>query len=66
MRFHEVTYGENLASIARDYYGIGDTRHALFIWQHNRDIIPNPNQVFAGQRILIPYHPGELRRLTRA
>jgi hypothetical protein len=44
IRTHCVRAGETLTTIARHYYGPScSERHALFIWQHNRDVMESPN-----------------------
>ena len=53
IRYHRVQWGETLATLAKLYYD--DGKLAVFIYQHNREAIVNPNNIYPGQRILIPY-----------
>ena len=52
-RYHRVQWGETLATLAKLYYE--DGKLAVFIYQHNREIISNPNNIYPGQLICIPY-----------
>lgn len=58
LRMHRVEPGETLASLAKYYYGDGCTKYALVIWQHNRDIVADPNQIYPGQELAIPHLAG--------
>ncbi len=52
-RYHHVARGETLTTIARDYYGHG--AYWRTIYEANpREIIPSPNALRSGVRILIP------------
>ena len=53
MRYHRVQWGETLATVAKLYYN--DGKLAVFIYQHNREVIANPNVIYPGQRLHIPY-----------
>ena len=53
VRYHRVQWGETLATLAKLYYD--DATLAVFIYQHNRQLIPNPNNIYPGQLIHIPY-----------
>jgi len=53
MRTHRVQWGETLATLAKLYYN--DGKMAVFIYQHNREIIANPNNIYPGQLLHIPY-----------
>jgi len=57
IRHHRVLPGEQLIDLARCYYGMPTKDAALYIWQHNRDIIPDPNQLYPGQHVAIPHNP---------
>lgn len=61
MRVHVVEWGETLGSLVKRYYGIAPNAHMVgYIWQHNRQQIDNPNQIYPGQRLMIPYPPANL------
>lgn len=51
-RDHVVVAGETLADIARRYYG--DAARAEEIYAANRDRIRDPDQLHAGQTLVIP------------
>lgn len=51
-RFHTVAPKETLYSLARQYYG--DQRRWKDIYEANRTLVRNPNQIFIGQRLAIP------------
>jgi nucleoid-associated protein YgaU len=53
VRYHRVQWGETLATVAKMYYG--DAGLAAFIYQHNRGIITNPNNIYPGQLLHIPH-----------
>ena len=53
LRYHRVQWGETLATVAKLYYD--DAKLAVFIYQHNRQIITNPNNVYPGQQLFVPY-----------
>ena len=53
IRHHRVQWGETLATLAKLYYD--DGKLAVFIYQHNREAIPNPNNIYPGQLLRIPY-----------
>jgi len=55
MREHRVAPGENLADISVQYYGKPD--YALVIFQHNRDVLTNPKNIYVGQELVIPHIP---------
>ena len=54
IRYHRVQWGETLATLAKLYYD--DGKLAVFIYQHNREIIANPNNIYPGQLLEIPPH----------
>ena len=54
IRYHRVQWGETLATLAKLYYD--DGKLAVFIYQHNREIIANPNNIYPGQLLEIPQH----------
>lgn len=61
VRLHRVMPGETLTTIAEQYYGCRDsTKHALIIWQHNRDHVADPNQIYPGQQLVIPHLPSHM------
>lgn len=53
VRYHRVQWGETLATVAKLYYS--DASLAPFIYQHNREQIANPNNIYPGQMLHIPY-----------
>ena len=55
LRMHLVKPGENLSTIAEKYYGNGCKAHALAIYQANRAVIADPNNVYPGQHLAIPH-----------
>lgn len=55
MREHRVAPGENLSDISQYYYG--SPNYALVIYQHNKDIIQNPNNIYVAQVLVIPHIP---------
>lgn len=56
MRHYTVKPGDNLATISQKFYG--RSCHALVIYQHNRDVIGDPNSVYPGQHLVIPHIGG--------
>ena len=57
VRYHRVQWGETLATLAKLYYD--DQNLAVYIYQHNRQLIDNPNVIYPGQLLHIPH-----RRVT--
>lgn len=53
MRYHRVRYGDTLTSLGALYYG--KELLGFVIYQHNRHYIADPNQLFPGQELVIPY-----------
>lgn len=53
MRVHTVLPTENLSVISQEYYG--SPKYALVIFQHNRDVITDPNAIYPGQELVIPH-----------
>jgi len=49
---HFVAANETLASLARQYYH--STRHWVRIWNANKDLIGNPDQIVPGMSLVIP------------
>ena len=56
VKTHTVRPGENLASIAKAYYGTEDAWS--FIWKHNRHELLSPNEIYPGQELVLPQIPG--------
>jgi nucleoid-associated protein YgaU len=52
-RIYTVAPGDRLCDIAEKYYG--DPRKIGPIWQANRQLIQDPNQLNIGVRLLIPH-----------
>lgn len=55
VRKHRVAMPENLCTISQKYYGCPD--YAMAIFQANRSVLTDPNQVSAGQVLVIPHLP---------
>lgn len=53
---HVVKPGENLATIAKRYYGTEDAW--AYIWRHNRHEFTSPNDIPYGSELVIPHVPG--------
>lgn len=51
-RYDTVTKSRYLATMAREYYGVG--LYWVFIYQANTDILTNPNRIKPGTRVVIP------------
>lgn len=51
-RYDTVTKSRYLATMAREYYGVG--LYWVFIYQANTDILSNPNRIKPGTRVVIP------------
>ncbi len=51
-RYHTVVRHDTLYGLARRYYG--DARRWRDIYEANRNVIRDPNQIRVGQRLLIP------------
>ena len=51
--FHTVAEGETLASIAEQYFQRASGDVAIF--EANRDRLNDPDQIFPGQQLLIPW-----------
>ena len=49
---YTVIKGDNLSKIAKNQYG--DTSKWRVIYEANKDIINNPNQIWPGQTLVIP------------
>lgn len=56
----EITLGQNerLTLVAQKYYG--DKVYWVYLYQANRDRIPNPNKIKAGTKIRIPMAPASV------
>ena len=57
LREYTVQPGDNLTTIAKQYYGSCEPRYALAIYQANKDKIADPNNVYPGQVLMIPHVP---------
>lgn len=53
IRYHRVQPGETLATLSKLYYGT--PYNVGVIYQHNRHYIKNPNVIYPGQKLCIPY-----------
>ena len=51
-RRYTVQAGDTLSKISREYYG--DPNQYMKIFHANRNVLPDPNTVRAGQQLLIP------------
>jgi nucleoid-associated protein YgaU len=52
IEFYEIVSGDTLGAIAKRYYG----KASLYtrIHEANKDLIPDPNKIYPGQKIKIP------------
>jgi LysM repeat protein len=53
-RTYAVRSGDTLSGIAKRFYG--NPSHWTWIYAANRSKIHNPNSIFVGERLTIPYH----------
>jgi LysM domain len=60
---YAVKAGDPLSSIAQEFYGDPDRFRTIF--QANRNVLDDPDEIFPGQELRIPVMP-ECARLTRA
>ena len=51
-KIHEVKPGDTLSKIAKQEYG--DASKWTEIFEANKDILKDPNQIFPGQKLKIP------------
>lgn len=51
--YYRVKRGETLSSISKMFYG--DEKYAMAIFQSNRHYITNPNEIYSGQQLAIPF-----------
>jgi nucleoid-associated protein YgaU len=58
VRVHTVRGGDTLIRIAIEYYGSPD--RYMEIYKANRDILADPEDIFPGQELVIPYLEGEV------
>lgn len=49
---HTVVKGDNLSKLAETY--LGDDTRWVEIYEANKDILPDPNQIYVGQQLVIP------------
>jgi LysM repeat protein len=54
-RIYTVRPGDTLSHIAQRFYGKAAYWHWLY--QVNRSVVHNPNVLYVGQRLNVPYHP---------
>jgi nucleoid-associated protein YgaU len=50
--FYEIKSGDTLGTIAKQFYG--KSSQYMRIFEANREIIDDPNKIYAGQKIRIP------------
>jgi Uncharacterized protein containing LysM domain len=53
IRHYRVKYGDTLQKLAKRFYDNGEL--GPYIYQHNRHNIQNPNVLYPGQILTIPY-----------
>ena len=53
-RTYQVRSGDTLSGIAKRFYG--NPAHWTWIYAANRSKIHNPNSIFVGEKLTIPYH----------
>ena len=63
-RMHRVTKGETLSGLAKTY--LGSSSRFLEIYEANRDVLRNPNDLKVGMEIRIPQASAERLRMPRA
>ena len=51
-QYHVVARGETLSAIAKRYYGNANKYTTIF--EANRDVLDNPDNIFPGQKLRIP------------
>src|SRR5215472_4461793 len=54
-RTYIVRPGDTLSGISQRIYGT--PADALWLYRVNRSVIRNPNLIYVGQRLKLPYHP---------
>ena len=54
-QWYQVVEGDTLSDIALWWYGNGEERYWRRIWLANRERVPDPDQIFAGQWIRLPH-----------
>jgi nucleoid-associated protein YgaU len=54
-QWYQVKDGDNLSDIALWWYGNGSEPYWRRIWLASRDVIPNPDEIFPGQWIRLPW-----------
>ena len=53
--WHVVQSGENLTTIAQDYFGSEHAHHWITLYNFNRELIgENPDSIFPGMELWIP------------
>jgi nucleoid-associated protein YgaU len=50
--YYEIAAGDNLSKIAKQFYGDANAYPKIF--EANREVIKDPDQIFVGQKIRIP------------
>ncbi|NJB84754.1 nucleoid-associated protein YgaU [Lewinella marina] len=53
---HTVQKGDSLSKMAKEYYG--DPMDYKRIFQANTDVLENPNMIYPGQELVIPFPEG--------
>lgn len=53
MKEYRVRYGDTLATLGKKFYG--DWRFGMVIYQHNRHYIADPNIIYPGQMLALPW-----------
>lgn len=57
LRYYRVKYGDTLATLGIKFYG--NAGLGIVIYNHNKHYIANPNVLYPGQTIVIPYISAE-------
>lgn len=52
--YYEIVAGDTLSKIAKQFYGDANAYPKIF--EANREVIKDPDQIFVGQKIRIPRH----------
>ena len=52
VEYYEIQRGDTLSAIAKRYYGKGSAYRRIF--EANRELIKDPDEIYRGQKIRIP------------
>lgn len=57
-KVHEVQSGETLSAIAKEHYGDANAYHRIF--EANRPMLSDPDEIYPGQVLIIPEKTGAM------